>query len=158
MTENFLQILLYLFQYHVVEGVLQQNDREGLVEELDDVGFNPLEARYAIEWLEGFNQAETKVEIVASPAPTSIRTFTNTEMLKLDIRVRGFILFLQQNGLLDDIKRELIIERAMSLNTHYVNLHDLYYIVNVVLMNHNAEDESIKQTHQLLLATTGRKH
>ena len=79
-------------------------------------------------------------------------------MLKLDVRVRGFILFLQQNGLLDDVKRELIIERAMSLNIHYVNLHDLYYIVNVVLMNHNAEDESVKQAHQLLLATTGRKH
>ena len=61
MTENFLQILLYLFQYHVVEGILQQNDRESLVEELDDVGFNPFEARYAIEWLEGFNQAETAV-------------------------------------------------------------------------------------------------
>lgn len=158
MTENFLQILLYLFQYHVTKGVLEQTDRESLVEELDHVGFNPLEARHAIEWLDGFQQTESAVEVVGRPKKTSLRAFTNSEIFKLDLRVRGFILFLQQNGLLDDVKREIIIERAMSLSAHQVKLYDLYYIVNVVLMGDKADDKISKQKQQLLLATTGKKH
>ncbi len=159
MTENFLQILLYLFQHHVSQGGLEQTtDRESLVEELDHVGFNPLEARHAIEWLDGFQQTESAVKVVGHPKETSIRAFTEFEIFKLDIRVRGFILFLQQNGLLDDVKREIVIERAMSLNIHQVKLYDLYYIVNVVLIGDKTEDQVSKQKQQLLLATVGKKH
>ena len=158
MTENFLQILLYLFQHHVSEGVLRQDDHESLVEELGSVGFNSLEARYAIEWLGGFTQSESAAKVVAKPSSMAMRAFTQNEILKLNTRVRGFLFFLQQNKLLSDIKRELIIERAMALKTHRVDLHDLYYIVNMVLMNGDAKDEASQQMHRLLLVNTGTKH
>ena len=91
-----------------------------------------------------FSTNESAVEVVGRPKDTSLRAFTNSEIFKLDLRVRGFILFLQQNGLLDDVKHEIIIERAMSLNTHQVKLYDLNYIVNVVLMGDQADDEASK--------------
>ena len=158
MTENFLQILLYLFQHHVIEGVLQQKDREGLVAELDSVGFSSLEARYAIEWLDGFSQTENAIDFVSSPSNDGLRAFTRSETLKLDTCVRGFIFFLQQHDLLDELKRELIIERAMALQTHRVNLYDLYYIVNMLLANSKPEDEATNQAYQLLMVNTGIKH
>jgi len=56
-------------------------------------------------------------------------------MLRLDSDARGMLLFLEQNGILDPISRELVIERAMALGSNELDIDDIQWIVLLVLVN-----------------------
>ncbi len=45
------------------------------------------------------------------------------------------MLFLEQNGILDPASRELVIDRALALDTPALTVEELKWIVLLVLMN-----------------------
>ena len=158
MTESFLQILLYLFRHYDIQGALQQCDNAALLAALHNVGFDAHEVQTAIEWLGGFKQVENAVNNIAKPADASMRVFTENEMQKLAIEVRGFIHLLQQNRLLDNTKCELIIERAMSIESPRICLRDLHCIINVVLTDCKPQDAAMRNAYLLLLLPKKNPH
>jgi Smg protein len=158
MTENFLQILLYLFRCHDIQSVLQQDDNATLLTALRQLGFDSQDVRTAIAWLGGFKQIEHAVKNIATPAQTSIRVFTENERQKLAIEVRGFIHLMQQNGLLDHSKCELIIERAMSLEGSRICMRDLHCIINVILTNNAPQDTATRNAYLVLLSPNKNPH
>ena len=50
-------------------------------------------------------------------------------------RVGGFLLFLEQHGVLDADQRELVLDRAMALDQDELDLDDLKWVVLMVLFN-----------------------
>ena len=62
-----------------------------------------------------------------------VRIFHETEQDKLDIDARGFLLFLEQHGILDASQRELVLDRAMALDQDELDLDDLKWVVLMVL-------------------------
>ena len=50
-------------------------------------------------------------------------------------RCRGFLLFLEQHGVLDADQRELVLDRAMALDQDELDLDDLKWVVLMVLFN-----------------------
>lgn len=157
-TENFLQILLYLFRYHDIQGALQQRDKAALLEALHNVGFDSRDARAAIEWLGGFKQVTHAVKNIATPKANSMRVFTEREIQKLTTEVRGFIHLLQRSDLLDNPTCELIIERAMSLKSSQICLRDLHCIINVVLIDYKPQDTTARNACLLLLLPKKNPH
>ena len=61
--------------------------------------------------------------------------FNDREMQKLDTECRGFILFLEQTGVIDAFDREVIIDRIMALEAGEVDLQQLKWVALMVLLN-----------------------
>jgi Smg protein len=75
---------------------------------------------------------------VREPLPdarSSFRAFAPRELMKLDARCRGFLLTLEQSGILSAETRELVIERALAASGEALSLEQLKLVVLMVLWN-----------------------
>src|SRR3546814_15685888 len=61
------------------------------------------------------------------------RVYCGPELDKLDVECRGFLLVLEQHGILDPAQRELVPDRAMALHQDDLDLDDLQWVVLMVL-------------------------
>jgi Smg protein len=66
---------------------------------------------------------------------TSFRAFAPRELTKLDVECRGFLLTLEQSGILNPQTRELVIERSLAATGDSLTLDQLKLIVLMVLWN-----------------------
>ncbi|HAO24765.1 MAG TPA: hypothetical protein DCQ49_06630, partial [Methylophaga sp.] len=64
---------------------------------------------------------------------THIRVFSESEIERLDIQCRGYLLFLEQVGVLDVETREVVIERVLALDSEEIDLEQLKWVVLMVL-------------------------
>lgn len=149
MSEHFIQILLYLFRHYMADELLQPADPESLMTELDEAGFSTKMSRQVIDWLVGSNVNNAVLD--AKPTE-SMRIYTAAECIKMDQKVRGFLLFLEQNGMLDAVYRERIIDRAMALKDSKVTFTELHFLIRLLLINDGVQTEAEKQTYELFFA------
>ena len=138
MKESILDVLLYLFEHYFANDAVVSGDdltaQDGpLMGELVEAGFSPAEIRKAFDWL------DTLARLRPEPGPTRTngptRVFHGAELDKLDVESRGFLLFLEQHGILDADQRELVLDRAMALDQEELDLEDLKWVVLMVLFN-----------------------
>jgi Smg protein len=66
---------------------------------------------------------------------TSVRCYSQEEQFRLDAACRGFLHYLEANGVLEFSSRELIIERVMALDVKSIDVEQLKWIVLMVLFN-----------------------
>lgn len=133
MKEGVLDILMYLFENYMDEET-HSPDREFLKDELHAAGFHIGEINRAFEWLEGLSEQQENMDMpVRGNAP--VRIFSPDENEKLDLKCRGFLLFLEQTAVLDRNSREVVIDRVMALDGDDVGLEQLKWVVLVVLFN-----------------------
>jgi Smg protein len=138
MKENVFDVLMYLFENYYMdnEGAISP-DRELVQQELRTAGFPSAEIERAFNWLEDLASD--------TPPPTmqaerSLRLFSRHESERLDTECRGFLLFLEQMGVLNPTSRELVIERAMALENEDFDIEQLKWVVLMVLFNQPGED------------------
>ena len=129
MKENILDVLLYLFENYIDTEESLQPNKDTLELELERVGFQELEIHKALEWLENM----TVVAERPLSDDISIRVFNDKEMERLDVECRGYLLFLEQVGVLDSETREVVIERVLALDTEEIDLDQLKWVVLMVL-------------------------
>ena len=143
MKESILDVLLYLFEHYFTEdvpppGELGFLDRERLangplLEELTGAGFSHAEIHKAFDWLGVLADQRPAVATTRPHGP--IRVYFGPELDKLDVECRGFLLFLEQQGILGPEQRELVLDRAMALDQEELDLDDLKWVVLMVLFN-----------------------
>ena len=133
MKESILDVLLYLFEHYFSEDTDPLHDRDSLQGNLLQAGFSPAEISKAFDWLDAL--AEQRPAASAPRANGPVRVFHGPELDKLDIECRGFLLFLEQHGVLDADQRELVLDRAMALDQDELELDDLKWVVLMVLFN-----------------------
>src|SRR3990167_319081 len=133
MKETILDVLLYLFENYFYDDPDAVRDRDSLQHGLIQAGFSPTEISKAFDWLEELaNQRPT----LANPrANGPVRVYVEAELDRLDRECLGFLMFLEQNGVLDAYQRELALDRAMALDQEEVDLDDLKWVVLMVLFN-----------------------
>ncbi|RDZ27506.1 DUF494 family protein [Lysobacter silvisoli] len=138
MKESILDVLLYLFEHYFTDDADLVRDRDSLrsgplFDELGQAGFSPAEINKAFEWLDALAQQRPSVSRPRANGPT--RIYFGPELDKLDVECRGFLLFLEQHGILDADQRELVLDRAMALDQDELDLDDLKWVVLMVLFN-----------------------
>lgn len=138
MKESILDVLLYLFEHYFTEDADLVRDRDSLrsgplFDELGQAGFSPAEINKAFEWLDALAQQRPSASAPRADGPT--RVYFGPELDKLDVECRGFLLFLEQHGILDAGQRELVLDRAMALDQDELDLDDLKWVVLMVLFN-----------------------
>ncbi len=133
MKESILDVLLYLFEHYFSEDADLIRDRDSLQNGLIKAGFSPTEISKAFDWLDAL--AEQRPAVGQARVDGPVRIFHGPELDKLDVESRGFLLFLEQHGILDADQRELVLDRAMALDQDELDLDDLKWVVLMVLFN-----------------------
>jgi Smg protein len=110
-------------------------DEESLRVELQEAGFQGAEITKAFDWLEGLARQQSEGGGHAPVNAASVRVYTELELDKLDTESRGFLLFLEQMGVLNLSTRELVIDRVMALEADEIDLEQLKWVILMVLFN-----------------------
>ena len=131
--ETILDVLLFLFENYIYDDPDVVRDRDSLQKTLLQAGFSPTETSKAFDWLEELSR-ERPINS-AKHNDTPLRLFSENEMQRLDTESRGFLMFLEQQGVLDASQRELVLDRAMALDQEEIDLDDLKWVVLMVLFN-----------------------
>lgn len=134
MKENVFDVLLYLFENYIDTDDAHKPDKDTLENELERIGFPELEINKAFDWLESMTVVADSVSDTDDNVPDStMRFFAEQEMERLDVECRGYLLFLEQVGVIDNDTREIVIERVLALDTDDIDLDQLKWVVLMVL-------------------------
>jgi Smg protein len=139
MKESVLDVLMYLFESYIDDENEVELDREALQAKLVEAGFHHGEIEKAFDWLEGL-AGWRDMPPSDLPAPRATRLYHAKETRKLDRDCRGFLMFLEQTGILTPASRELVIDRVMALDEDHLNLEQLKWIILMVLFNLPGEE------------------
>jgi Smg protein len=139
MKENVFDVLMYLFENYMDDGPEFNPDQEALTAELAEAGFARGEIRKAFSWLEGLSQLRAEHAGVAAGSH-AMRHYTAQEKEKLDAECRGFLLAMERSGVLAPLTREIVIDRAMALETDDIALEQLKWVMLMVLFNQPGQE------------------
>lgn len=134
MKETVLDVLIYLFEHCFDADSDIESDQDSLKGDLVEAGFPEAEVSKAFAWLESL-AAEPEATAEVPESRPSTRVFSREEAQRLDVECRGFLLFLEQSGVLDGVTRERVIDRVMALETQAIDLEELKWVVLMVLFN-----------------------
>lgn len=153
MKETIIDVLMYLFDNCVEDHYEMGEDEEALKLELIMAGFPDRQVNKAFEWLEGLLLQKEVVRKDAKFSTSAVRLFNHQEMEKLDTECRGFILFLEQAGVVSAHDRELILDRVMALETDEIELPQLKWIILMVLMNQSGKEAEYGLIEDIVMDT-----
>lgn len=151
MKENVLDVLMYLFENYIDEDTEIEPDREMLASHLLDAGFGDVEIDKAFDWLEGLAAQQAQLQ---HDNPNALRLYSDQELERLDTDGRGFLLFLEQNGVLTPATREIVIDRVMALDADEVDLEQLKWVVLMVLFNQPGNEAAYAWLEDVVLQDT----
>lgn len=124
-------ILVYLFENYVHADACPEPAQ--LARKLTAAGFEEEEITEALEWLSGLRQLSDGERPAQFSRAGSLRIYSDDEQIRLGVECRGFLLFLENAGILDSECREMIVERALALGETEIELENLKVIVLMVL-------------------------
>lgn len=150
MKENVLDVLMYLFENYLDNDTDNQPDRESLTIELEEAGFPGAEIRKAFDWLEGLAADQSAGSAASMRNHGSIRIYTDSEMVRLDAECRGFLLYLENMGVLDPGQREIIVERIMALEAAEIDIEQVKWIILMVLFNQPGQELAFARMEDLV--------
>jgi Smg protein len=138
MKDSILDVLLYLFEHYLADDAGLFHDRQSLrggpiYQELISTGFSPAEIARAVDWLDGLAERRLGTAPRAPLAP--VRVYAEAELDRLDVECRGFLLVLEQCGVLDAELRELVLDRAFALELDELDVDELKWVVLLVLFD-----------------------
>lgn len=149
MKENVLEVLMYLFENYLDEEEEVQPDRDELKVELSEAGFEFHEVEKAFGWLDGLAESQgIPVEELADPR--SMRIFSDTELSRLDTDCRGYLIFLEQAGILTATQRELCIDRLIALDSDELDIDQIKWVVLMVLFNQPGQEDAYARMEHLV--------
>ena len=118
--------------------------------QLVHAGFAELQVDKAIDWLEGLATQKGVLDTSVFYS-RSIRVFNDIENEKLDVECKGFLLFLEQSGVLYSEDRELVIDRVMALETETIELQQLKWVVLMVLFNRPGKEAAFAWMEEIVM-------
>ena len=150
MKEGVLDILIYLFENYfdaeTDDGF--EPDRETLKLELERAGFAGTEVERALCWLEEL--AADPARMTPTPTSRAIRVFAALEQARLDTDCRGYLVHLEQVGILSPTQRELVIDRLMALEGDEIDIDKLKWVVLMVLFSQPGQETAFSRMEDLV--------
>ncbi|MEN9502636.1 MAG: hypothetical protein RI964_1921 [Pseudomonadota bacterium] len=140
MKENTLDVLFYLFDNYPEMGDNLPEDRASMHGYLQDAGFLNSEITRAFDWLESLGDEAARVDVTMRSSVT--RVFSIEERRWLDSECQGYLMFLEQAGVVSPEAREQILDRVLELQDADFNLDRLKWVVLMVLINRPEEGNS----------------
>lgn len=153
MKESILEVLLYLFENHISSGNVNNPDKDALELALKKVGFLRLEIHKALDWLKNMTIVSNNL-IEENSRHITMRIFNDVEQERLDVRCRGYLLFLEQIRILDVKTREIVVERVLALDEGKIDLDQIKCVVLMVLFYHSGCELAYSWMEDLVFENT----
>ena len=151
MNETVLDVLMYLFENFSDQDYEYSPDQAVLREELLQAGFGEREIDRALDWLDGLNVAETTAD-APIPRTATVRIYDALEQERLDPQCRGYMLHLEQIGILSPTQREVVIDRLMALDGSDIDIEQLKWVVMMVLFSQPGQEQAYARMEDLVFA------
>jgi len=148
MNESVLDVLMYLFENFSEQESEPGPDQAVLREELLQAGFGEMEVDRALDWLEELAATQDQ-PFDRSPAKRAVRVFGTRELARLDTECRGYVMYLEQMGILSPIQRELVLDRLMALDTG-VDVEQVKWVVLMVLFSQPGQEDAFARMEDLV--------
>jgi len=126
-------ILVFLFENCQQAELAYDSDR--VAKKLSAAGFEDSDISEAMHWLDGVLHAPQGVREALPDLSASFRAYAPRELAKLDAACRGFLMTLEQSGILSAETRELVIDRALAASGDALSLEQLKLVVLMVVWN-----------------------
>jgi Smg protein len=149
MKESVLDVLMYLFETFVDSDDEPEPNRNELKGELTRAGFHDREIDRALDWLDGLNSTGTPSN---PPQNTAFRVFDSAEQERLDAPSRGYLLQLEQIGILQPVQRELVIDRLLALDNDEIDVEQTKWVVMMVLFSQPGQKDAYAKMEDLVFA------
>jgi len=149
MNENVVDILIYLFENYMDSDQNPPSDQAQIHEELIQAGFPEGEIDKAFQWMDELALHQDTATL-GGHANSAMRIYSDGEMIRLDAECRGLLLFLEQTSILDPTSRELVIDRAIALDTQQIGVEELKWVVLMVLINQPGQESAFAQMEDLV--------
>jgi Smg protein len=120
-----------------------------LREELLLAGFGEPEVDRALDWLDGLSPRHLEPFSV-QPAERSMRLFNPFELSRLDVECRGYILYLEQIGILTPVQRELVVDRLVALGAGDIDVEQVKWVVLMVLFSQPGQEKAFARMEDLV--------
>ena len=138
--QSVVDVLMFLFERYLGEDNEVMDERNHMHTRLEEVGFHHQHIDQAFDWLEDLAIIRDSEEF-APVQKVSARIFSEEEKLILNEDCLGFIMYLEQAGILTPVTRELILDRVIALD-HELDIEQLKWVVMIVLHTHPGEENA----------------
>lgn len=152
MKENVLDVLMFLFENYFYDEPEKAPDKEALEENLHQAGFTNGEIDKAFQWLDGLAEQRHQPDLFQH-ARRPIRVYVDSELARLDIECRDFLMYLENIDIIDGQRRELVLDRLLALETDEITLEDMKWVVLMVLFNQPGQEANFAWMEDLMFDT-----
>ena len=149
MKENVLDVLMYLFETYIDAEEEPEPDQNELRDELVRAGFADREIDRALDWLDGLTDNQD-IQIHNNQTSHGTRIFAEVELERLDVDCRGFIMYLEQIGILSPPQREILIDRLLALESPDIDVEQIKWVVLMVLFSQPGQELAYARMEDLV--------
>src|SRR3990167_5147988 len=146
------EVLMFLFENYMDQDIALKMDNADIAVELEKIGFDRYEIDRALSWLDGLIQIQTAVALGPKLTSQAIRHYLPEESERLGVEGKGFLLYLEQLGILDPTTREVAIDRIMALDNREVDIARIRWVVLMVLFNQPDKRSALSLLQDMILA------
>lgn len=132
-----LDVLMYLFEYYLKNKIFLKNSLESkrLLNDLREAGFYAKDIDDAVAWLRSMDDLKKNISSLGAP---SFRVFSEQECAQLDKSSQGYLLKLEQLGILNAFTREVVLDRVLALGVP-VTIEQIKWVTLLVTFNYTSE-------------------
>ncbi|MDH3532192.1 MAG: DUF494 domain-containing protein [Gammaproteobacteria bacterium] len=158
MKENVLDVLMYLFESYVDADEEPEADQNELRDELARAGFGNPEIDRALDWLDGLTDHQDNLAYQAQTTHGT-RIYSEFEHERLDTSCRGYVMYLEQIGILSSPQREIVVDRLLALESADIDVEQIKWVVLMVLFSQPGQELAYARMEDLVFEeSTGSIH
>ncbi len=148
MKDSVLDILIHLFENFLDAEDDSTPERETLKQELEQAGYPEADIERALVWLESL--ATDPDRALSEGTARAVRVFSGSEQVRLDTDVRGYLLHLENLGILSAAQREVVIDRLLALEADDIDIEQLKWVVLMVLFSQPGQENAYQRMEDLV--------
>ncbi|MDG2108203.1 MAG: DUF494 domain-containing protein [Woeseiaceae bacterium] len=149
MKENVIDVLMYLFETYVDTKEDPEPNQNELRLELLQAGFSDSEIESALVWLDGLTGHQESLNY-GNLSTHGTRIYNDFEHERLDAYCRGYIIYLEQTGILSPPQRELLIDRLLALESADIDVEQMKWVVLMVLFSQPGQELNYARMEDLI--------
>lgn len=145
-------ILMYLFENYIHSEAEVYVEHNELTDELLRAGFNKPEIYKALNWLEQLAELQhsDQTSYLNAYPQYAVRIFTESECEMLCVECRGFLMFIEQIGVINSAVREMVVDRLCALDKLFITIDDLKWVILMVLFNVPGSEFAYSQMEKII--------
>ena len=150
MTGSVLDILIYVFDQYMLAEAPEVPEREALAADLERAGFGRHNVERALDWLADLAGERSRPDM----SSRALRVFSADELERISTSCRGYLLQLEQQGILSPLQREIVIDRLVALDcdkdSEEIDIDRLKWLVLMVLSSQPGQEQACARMEDLM--------